>query len=50
MIKESYISMWNKLPTDAIKVRVARPSVLSASKELVIRLQEREDQTGASLK
>jgi len=34
MIKESYISMWNKLPNDAIKVRVARPSVLSASKEL----------------
>ena len=26
--------MWNKLPIDAIKVRVARPSVLSASKEL----------------
>lgn len=34
MIKESYISMWNKLPSDAIKVRVARPSVLSPSKEL----------------
>jgi len=27
--------MWNKLPYDAIKVRVARPSVLSASKELL---------------
>ena len=27
--------MWNKLPNDAIKVRVARPSVLSASKELL---------------
>jgi len=35
MIKESYISMWNKLPTDTIKVRVARPSILSASKELL---------------
>jgi len=35
MMKESYISMWNKLPHDAIKVRVARPSVLSASKELL---------------
>jgi len=35
MIKESYISMWNKLSNDAIKVRVARPSVLSASKELL---------------
>jgi uncharacterized protein YeaO (DUF488 family) len=34
MIKESYISMWNKLPGDAMKVRVARPSVLSPSKEL----------------
>jgi uncharacterized protein YeaO (DUF488 family) len=35
MIKESYISMWKKLPEDTIKVRVARPSVLSASKELL---------------
>ena len=34
MIKESYISMWNKLPDDIIKVRVARPSILSPSKEL----------------
>jgi len=34
MIKESYISMWNKLPPDAVKVRVARPSVLSPSIEL----------------
>jgi uncharacterized protein YeaO (DUF488 family) len=34
MIKESYISMWNKLPSDSMKVRVARPSVLSPSKEL----------------
>ena len=35
MIKESYISMWNKLPKDVIKVRVARPSVLSASEGLL---------------
>jgi uncharacterized protein YeaO (DUF488 family) len=35
MIKESYISMWKNLPSDAIKVRVARPSVLSASKDLL---------------
>ena len=35
MLKESYISMWKKLPETAIKVRVARPSVLSASKELL---------------
>jgi uncharacterized protein YeaO (DUF488 family) len=26
--------MWNILPPDAVKIRVARPSVLSASKEL----------------
>ena len=26
--------MWNKLPRDAVKVRVARPSVLSPSDEL----------------
>ena len=35
MLKESYISMWNKLPADAVKVRVARPSVLSPSLELL---------------
>jgi len=35
MIKESYISVWNTLPNDAIKIRVARPSILSASKELL---------------
>jgi len=34
MLKESYISQWNKLPNDAVKVRVARPSILSASKGL----------------
>jgi uncharacterized protein YeaO (DUF488 family) len=27
--------MWKKLPADAIKIRVARPNVLSASKELL---------------
>jgi uncharacterized protein YeaO (DUF488 family) len=35
MLKESYISMWNKLPSDALKVRVARPSVLGPSLELL---------------
>jgi uncharacterized protein YeaO (DUF488 family) len=40
MIKESYISMWNKLPSDAIKVRVARPSVLSPSKGLLYDYKE----------
>jgi hypothetical protein len=34
-MKESDISMWNTLPHDAVKVRVARLSVLSASKELL---------------
>jgi uncharacterized protein YeaO (DUF488 family) len=34
MITESYISMWKNLPADAVKVRVARPSILSASKAL----------------
>ena len=32
--------MWNKLPKDAIKVRVARPSVLSASKKLLYDYKE----------
>jgi uncharacterized protein YeaO (DUF488 family) len=40
MIKERYISMWNKLPNGATKVRVARPSVLSASKELLYNYKE----------
>ncbi|MFA5103253.1 MAG: DUF488 domain-containing protein [Candidatus Thermoplasmatota archaeon] len=34
MLKETYISLWNTLPPEAVKIRVARPSVLSASKEL----------------
>jgi uncharacterized protein YeaO (DUF488 family) len=32
--------MWNKLPNDATKLRVARPSVLSASKELLFNYKE----------
>ena len=35
MLKESYISLWNTLPPDAVKIRGARPSVLSASTELI---------------
>jgi uncharacterized protein YeaO (DUF488 family) len=35
MLKESYISHWKNLPADAIKIRVARPSILSASKDLL---------------
>jgi uncharacterized protein YeaO (DUF488 family) len=40
-MKESDISMWNTLHHDAIKVRVARPSVLSASKELLNNYKKR---------
>ena len=35
MLKESYIARWKTLPADAIKIRVARPSILSASKDLL---------------
>jgi uncharacterized protein YeaO (DUF488 family) len=35
MLKESYIAQWKNLPADSIKVRVARPSILSASKDLL---------------
>lgn len=37
MIKESYIANWKNLPKtgDAYLVRVARPSILSPSKELL---------------
>ena len=34
MLKESYISNWRNLPEDAVKIRVARPSVLAPSKTL----------------
>lgn len=34
-IKESYIANWKNLPHIAYKVRVARPSILSPSKELL---------------
>ena len=35
MITESYIANWRNLPEDWIKVRVARPSILGPSKELL---------------
>lgn len=35
MLKESYIGNWRKIPKDAIKIRVARPHVLSPSKKLL---------------
>lgn len=35
MLKEGYIAKRNEYPDDEIKVRVARPSVLAPSKELL---------------
>jgi len=35
MLKEGYIGKWKKYPKDEVKVRVARPSVLAPSKELL---------------
>lgn len=32
---EGYIAKWNKYPTDEVKIRVARPSPLSPSKNLL---------------
>jgi len=34
-LRESYIANWRNLPKEAIKIRVARPSVLAPSKELL---------------
>jgi len=35
MLKEGYIGKWKKYPKDEVKIRVARPSVLAPSKELL---------------
>ena len=35
MLLEGYIALWNRYPKDELKVRVARPSHLSPSKELL---------------
>jgi len=35
MLKEGYIAKWKKYPKDEVKIRVARPSVLAPSKELL---------------
>jgi len=35
MLKESYIANWRKLPKDVIKIRVARPHILSPSQKLL---------------
>ena len=35
MLKEGYIAKWREYPKDEIKIRVARPSVLAPSKQLL---------------
>jgi len=35
MLKEGYIGKWKKYPKDEVKIRVARPSVLAPSEELL---------------
>jgi uncharacterized protein YeaO (DUF488 family) len=35
MLKEGYIGNWKNYPKDEIKIRVARPSILGPSKELL---------------
>jgi uncharacterized protein YeaO (DUF488 family) len=35
-LREGYIAKWKKYPTDEVKIRVARPSVLSPSKVLLL--------------
>lgn len=34
-LREGYIAKWKQYPTDEVKIRVARPSVLSPSKHLL---------------
>lgn len=40
MLLEGYIARWRKYPEDEVKVRVARPSVLSPSKALLMDYKE----------
>lgn len=35
MLKEGYIGRWKRYPKDEVKIRVARPSVLAPSNELL---------------
>ena len=42
MLKEGYIGKWKKYPKDEIKVRVARPSILAPSRELLGDFMERK--------
>jgi uncharacterized protein YeaO (DUF488 family) len=37
---EGYIGKWNEYPEDEVKIRVARPSLLSPSKELLDRYKK----------
>jgi len=44
MLKESYIANWRKIPKDAIKIRVARPHILSPSEKLLSDYKKYEKQ------
>jgi len=39
MILEGYIAKWNSYPKDEIKIRVARPSIFSPSRNLLFRFK-----------
>jgi len=47
MLKEGYIGKWKKYPRNEIKIRVARPSVLAPSKELLKDFKEGKIDWGA---
>jgi len=47
MLKEGYIGNWRKYPKDEVKIRVARPSVLAPSKELLKNWKEGKIDWGA---
>ncbi|NVM20566.1 MAG: DUF488 family protein [Desulfobacterales bacterium] len=42
MLKESYIANWKNLPADAVKVRVARPSLLAPPSFLLYNYKDAE--------
>jgi uncharacterized protein YeaO (DUF488 family) len=46
VLRESYIANWKNLPEDSVKIRVARPSVLGPSKELLKEFKEMEKRVG----
>lgn len=47
MLKEGYIGKWKKYPKNEVKVRVASPSVLAPSKELLKDFKEGKTDWGA---